>query len=448
MKNEKELFEEIENVLHAYEDAYTPGAWEEFVKKKKRPRGLIFIRIAAAAAVLLMLGYAAWLFVPSTPVDTENRQTKNTTKPPYIYPEKKPGHDSLTTDLAVVPPKSAGDNVAAPSRFAAPGQPVIAEQLTGHNGADEKLPVINRTDKTGQPARSANIAEISIPKKDSAAVVTNMQPLNNTNAPAIATTDAPSAVKPEPRRYERGTQRLNYDSLASLNKPKTLPADNKKSKSISYALLVSPSVGNQKMNFGTGVEVAYNINKNFSVSSGVSYAYVNAGSNRNGVPADATQNLSMKGYNASFSAPSTPSSFSNTNSSQTVQGVRLALSGLEIPLSFQYKTAGGFYLSAGVSAMSVIGNNLSYNYINNRSVSTPSANGFASTISVITEETTERSNENLSGYIGFYTFSAGKKVSFGRGKLNFAPFIKIPFNRVSSESIQLMHGGIQLGIGF
>jgi hypothetical protein len=260
----------------------------------------------------------------------------------------------------------------------------------------------------------------------------------------------PSVVKTEPKRYDRGAQRLNYDSLANLNKPKPRTTDEKKSKNLSYAVMVSPSVGNQKMNFGTGVEVAYNINKNISVSSGIAYAYVNAGSNRNST-LEATQNRSLQGYNSSFSTSASASntlSFDAPGSSQSVKGVKLALSGLEIPLSFQYKTKGGFFVNAGVSAMSVIGNDLSYNYINNRAVSTPSGSGLANTISVITEESTQKSNEKLKGYVGFYTLSAGKKINIGRGKLNFAPFIKIPFSRVSSENIQLMHGGVQLGFGF
>ncbi len=98
--------------------------------------------------------------------------------------------------------------------------------------------------------------------------------------------------------------------------------------------------------------------------------------------------------------------------------------------------------------MSVIRNSISYDYLNSRTISTSSGNGLSPTISVITEKTTQQSAETVNGVIGFYTFSAGKKVSFGKGKLNLAPFIKVPFNRVSSENLQLMHGGVQLGFGF
>lgn len=448
MKDEKDLFYEIKDVLHAHEDAYVPGAWEEFVKKKKRRPGIIFMRIAAAAAILLFVGYVAWLFVPLKP-DTEDHQTKNTTKPPYNYPKNNLGHDSLIANHAAVPQKNTGGNLTTATPLTAIKPPVANQAPSSQKAIYPLLPENNKADKPNKPIAADNIAEIVISKKDSTAVVTNNQPSNNIDAPSVIKPDLPAVVKTEPKRYDRGAQRLNYDSLANLNKPKPLATDKKKSQNLSYALMVSPSVGNQKMNFGTGVEVAYNINKNFSVSSGVSYAYVNAGSNRNAAPVEASQNYSLQGYSSSFSTKAADAtSLSAARSSQSVQGVKLALSGLEVPLNFQYKTKGGFYLSAGVSAMSVIGNDLSYNYISNRAVSTPSANGLTNNISVITEETTQKSPEKLTGYVGFYTLSAGKKLNFGRGKLHFAPFIKIPFTRVSSENIQLIHGGVQLGFGF
>ncbi|MGY3211276.1 hypothetical protein [Mucilaginibacter sp. HD30] len=445
MKDEKDLFYEIENVLHAHEDAYVPGAWEGFVKKKKRRPGLVYLRLVAAASVLLFLGYAAWLFKPSTPVDKEKNQTKNTTKPPYIYPETNPAHDSLAINQPVVPQKSGSGKATAPSLLTTPLPPGFPEQNLNRKVVKDAVAGVTKTDGNQKPVGTTNIAELLKLKTDSTAVANAINASKNTADQFVVIKDVPVVVKAEPKRYERGAQRLNYDSLADLNKPKPFAADKKKDKILSYALMVSPSVGNQKMNFGTGVEVAYNINKSFSVSSGIAYAYVNAGSNRNALPGDATRNYSLQGYNASYASPS--QSLSST-STQSVKDVKLALSGLEIPLSFQYKTKGGFFVSAGVSAMSVIGNDLSYNLISNHAVSSSSANGLANAISVVTEETTAKSNEKIAGYVGFYTLSAGKKINFGRGKLNFAPFIKIPFSGVSSENIQLMHGGVQLGFGF
>ncbi|MFD0749780.1 hypothetical protein ACFQZS_06480 [Mucilaginibacter calamicampi] len=451
MKNEQDLFNEIGNVLHTHEDAYVPGAWEEFVKKKKRTRGLVYIRLLAAAAVLLFLGYAAWLFVPVKQDGAEDQQTKNTAKPPYIHPKNSPGHDSLLAEQPVVPQK--GDNGAATAALplTTTQQPAPIEQILREKAVVKALPQVSKPDEFKNPSVSGNVAEVVKVKTDPAIIAGTVTPSKSSLDADVAityapVTNAPPTVNTEPKRYERGTQRLNYDSLANLNKPKPIDVDEKKHKNLSYAVLLSPSVGNQKMNFGTGVEVAYNINKNLSVSSGLSYTYVNASSTRGGGGLmDASPNYSLQGYNTSYSTK--PAAASST-SAQTLQGAKLALSGLEIPLSFQYKTKNGFYVSAGVSAMSVIANDLSYNYLNNRAVSTVSANGLANTISVVTEEITEKSSEKLSGYVGFYTLSAGKKINFGRGKLNFAPFIKVPFSRVSSQNIQLIHGGVQLGFGF
>jgi hypothetical protein len=46
--------------------------------------------------------------------------------------------------------------------------------------------------------------------------------------PSVVIKDVPSVVKAEPKRgMIRGAQRLNYDSLADLNKPKPAAADEK-----------------------------------------------------------------------------------------------------------------------------------------------------------------------------------------------------------------------------
>ncbi|PJJ84487.1 hypothetical protein [Mucilaginibacter auburnensis] len=439
MKNEQEFFGEIENVLHAHEDAYLPGAWEEFVKTKKRRRGLVYLRVAAAAAVLLMAGYAAWLFMPAKPVANNNQtQIKNTPKTPYIYPKNGPGTDSLTTDRAIASRKTLQEQLSENPA------PALKQKVTARNFTNDvfvEIPKqVNKREEITGSNNSQDIAATELPVKTENATTVTQQPdaTSNQTSPVLAA---------DPRRYERGSQRLSYDSLANLNKPKLVASENKKSNALSYSVMVSPSVGNQKMNFGTGVEVAYNINKNFALSSGIAYAYMNAGSNRSGTPTDGVQ-ADLRGYNSNYASSSLASSFNTSSSSRTVQSVQMALSGLELPISFQYKTNSGFYVSAGVSAMSVIRNNISYDYLDSRTVSTSSGKGLAPTISVITEKTTQQSTETVGGFIGFYTFSAGRKVSFGKGKLNIAPFIKVPFNRVSSENLQLMHGGVQLGFGF
>lgn len=439
MKNEQELFDEIGNVLHTHEDAYLPGAWEEFVKTKKRKRGFAYLRIAAAAAVLFIAGYVAWLFMPVKQVENVQPQTKNTPKPPYIYPKNGPGTDSLTTDRAIAFRNEAENQLPTGSGNGGAVKTPVVEQheITNNNGVE--MPVLtNQPSNTEQRIMPDDIAVANQAKQEAAAAVPQIDIKTDDTLPAIAAT--------EQRRYDRGTQRLNYDSLANLNKPKPTLVKNKSTNAFSYGVMVSPSVGNQKMNFGTGVEVAYNINKNFAVSSGVTYARVNAGSNRNGMPAEG-QRADFNGYNATFATPALASSF-GTSSTRAVQSVQMALSGVELPLNFQYKTKTGFFISAGVSAMSVISNTISYDYLDSRTVSTPSAKGLSSTISVVTEKTTQQSAETVNGFIGFYTLSAGKKINLGKGKLNFAPFIKVPFNRVSSENLQLMHGGVQLGFGF
>lgn len=427
MKNEERFFRDITDALHAHEDAYIDGAWETFLQKKKRRRFPVYIRLAGAAALLLLLGYAALLYVPkSAQKKSQKYQAKTITRPHKNIPKTIIDNESLTNSEVTTPKNnreelslaSAIDNREKTKPF--PASPDVSKSF--------ETPFKSLT------TDSVNIA-VNNPSKQEPVV--NSQPAKT----EIATTDV---IVRNAMQYNKSA-RLNYDSLAGLKKPEKTSTKNPTSnKVLSYALQLSPSVGNEKMNFGTGVELGYKLSKNFSVSAGIGYSYINAGANRGTSIPNATLSNAFNSYAASPSSNTATA----TSQSQSVKGVTLALSGLEVPLSFQYKTAGGLYFSAGVAAMSIIGNNLSYNYLNNRAESVASANGLSKDIRIVSEVSTQKSTENIRGYVGFYTFSAGKKINIGCTQLKFAPFVKIPFTGVSSEKIQLLHGGVQLGIGF
>lgn len=426
MKNEEQFFGDITDALHAHEDAYIDGAWESFVERKKRRRFPLYIKIASAAALLLILGYAALLYVPNSAQKKSQKYQAKTIIRPHQGDQKTVAEEGETNinatpaenDWKEDEPAIITNNLKMPKP--SPNSPNKNKGFEDYN-----------SDSTNIVAN--NIAATNnIPAKEPAVITqpVNIEPIVSENIAANI------------KRYNRN-ERLSYDSLAGLKKTEKTPVKSTlNTRAISYALQVSPSVGNEKLNFGTGVEVGYKLNKHISVSTGIGYSYINAGANRGTAITEGTYSNVANSYYAS------PSSNYATGTSQNVKGVRLALSGLEVPLSFQYKTAGGLYFSAGVAAMSIIGNNLSYNYLNNRVESVPSTNGLSTDIRIVSEESTKQSTENIRGYVGFYTFSAGKKLTIGHTQLKFAPFVKIPFTGVSSEKIQLLHGGVQLGIGF
>ena len=425
MNNEERFFSDITDSLHAHEDAYIDGAWEAFVDKKRRKRFPLYIRMAGAAALLLILGYAVLLYVPqSTQKKSRKYQAKNIIRPNQTNPKTSVDKEGLTDITGITPPSiNKKNSLTINNRNEERPKPLFYDPVEKYG---DGVPV--KTYTTDSSSIAFNNLSKTVPVSD--------------DQPTKSESSLPDVVSTNIKRYDKNA-RLNYNSLAGLKKPEKTPAKSAASnKALSYALQLSPSVGNERLNFGTGVEVGYKLSKNFSVSTGIGYSYINAGSNRGSLTPEATYS------NVSNSSSASPSSNYSSGTSQTVKGVRLALSGLELPLNFQYKTSGGLYFSAGVAAMSIIGNNLSYNYLNNRAESVASANGLTSDIRIISEESTKQSTENVRGYVGFYTFSAGKKITIGRTQLKFAPFVKIPFTGVSSEKIQLLHGGVQLGIGF
>lgn len=209
-----------------------------------------------------------------------------------------------------------------------------------------------------------------------------------------------------------------YDSLTN----RTAAITSTHSRKLTYSLVVSPSMSNKKINFGAGMELSYNLGNRFSINSGLMYTELNAKSDGKSL----------------YASNSTP------------QSANLAVSGIELPLGIRYQTDGGFYAAAGVSALGLVNDKLEYNFLQENTVASMEVKSGIATevLKVVAERKTEESIEPLSNYMGFFNFSAGKKQAFGNVNLNIGPFVKVPFNSVSSERIKLLQGGIKVSIDF
>jgi cytoskeletal protein RodZ len=436
MKNEDDFISQIEDTLHAHEDAYVPGAWEAFQQKRKRRRvAMLFFRAGTAAAVLLLLGYGAISFFSKQDPVNQFTQVKNHSNQP-LTKTPQAGNQNIITDSAVAIEKNNGTHSY---RDTARPMLVLAKP-------DTARPAQNLTKQaTAKPIQS--IAKYS-PVDKSSIIGKNTDPLMAANTPSTATninkpvdkfTVAADTARPaksavsaaqkgiiannQTQVYKQDSKPV-YDMLVK-NKSNHQPEElvKPKIKSLTYAVIVSPALGNQKVNFGTGVQVSYHFNNNLSVSGGLAYSALNASASGN-VSNDATRK---------------------------VQGVSLAVSGFEVPVGLQYKTDKGFYVSAGVIGMSVSNDHLNYNYLSQTTVTTlaPNASGLTeSVLRVATEEKTEESKEKINNYMGFYILSIGKKKAVGRNQINFGPFLRVPFGTVSSEKLNLTQGGVHLGFEF
>ncbi|MES2379166.1 MAG: hypothetical protein V4553_21420 [Bacteroidota bacterium] len=431
MENEDKFFGGIEDTLHSYEDAYPAGAWEGFSEKRKRRKAIVlFFRFGTAAAVLLFLSYFAIQFIRKEPVATQitqtkpiSREQKNTILQPK--PEINKNDGLVTSNKAVDQNKN---NQTEPT--------IDANKQHIATTNKDIVTTVNELAKAGtvqKPIVAAKdnpvIANVAVPDKTADV---------NNNANKAAGADSVKAINSvtttnviahtEVKKYN-GPSKSVYDSIFNnkTNSKVAVITAKKNEKNLSYGVVVSPALGNQKVNFGTGVEVAYKINKNFFVSSGIAYSSLNA------TGSDGLLNAAAPGAATSG------------------RDVSLQVSGFEVPIGLQYRTDNGFYVSAGVVAMGVTNNKLEYNYVAQTTAAVPTLNAAGLTqnsIRVVNEKKTEDSKEKLNNYLGFYIFSVGKKKKIGNNQVTFGPFVRVPFGAVSSQKISLFQGGITLGLDF
>jgi hypothetical protein len=419
MKKEDDFFSGIEDTLHSYEDAYVPGAWEDLQEKRKRRRMAIwFFRLGSAAAVLLLLSYAVIQFYAKTPVPAQFARAKKTVQPKNNKDIRSP-KENPTTDQFIATQKT--DTTI---------QQINKQILAKTNN-------LNSLFKPGAVYQPIVINKDDTDKNNTTAVIAQTKPVYQPAQKFVAADTASSdpvkfnasngVIARVPVKKYTGGSRSVYDSL--VNSKTNRQADvvmKKNEKNLTYSVIVSPAVGNQKFNFGTGLQVSYKIGNNLFVNSGVAYSSLNAASagNQGADPYKRTQN------------------------------VNLEVSGFEIPVGLQYRTKKGFYVSAGVMAMNVMNNHLQYDYLVEGTSSTLLASASSSTalapatVKAAPEQKTEESKEKINNVLGFYILSVGQKKTIGNKKFNFGPFLRVPFGPVSSENIRLLQGGISLGFDF
>ncbi len=383
-EQEQGFFNQIEDVLHTYEETYELGAWEEFdTNRKKNKRKWPLYMWTAAAIVLLIAGFG------------------------LLELTKK---DELLNNQVVVKNLNEPLNIKADTGMHSKKNPTIAiERLTVVAAQDEEI-IARRVNSIVTQAEQV----ITVQKNNSQSENITATP---SGTPTVIAMDKAIAQKQD--KFAPVTASA-YDSL--VNRNRVIASADKSAKKLTYSLVVAPSVSNQKMNFGAGMELSYALGKGISINSGLLYTAINAKSN--GKSLAASNNMS--------------------------RGASLAVSGIELPLGIQYQTDKGFYAAAGVSAVGLLNDKLEYSYLEESMVTKTEFNaGIATEVyKVVSERKTEESIQPLNNYMGFFNFSAGKKQAFGKVNLNIGPFIKVPFSSVSTERIKLLQGGVKISIDF
>ena len=393
MNNEQEqgFFKQIAKVLHAHEDAYEPGAWEEFdAIRKGKKRVIPFYIWFAAAVILLVASFGLY----------QINQINNLQPRPVLAKKVQ---------------KQTNPKVE-----------IISGSVTSAQLKAVEVRTIPHQKWRGAPVQNPSTILVKDSVKNVATNFSEVATVKST-IPQIENSRFIESTLPNINKIVQKGVKSNpvhagaYDSLLNYN-PLTKPIEKNAGK-ITYSVVVAPSFSNEKVNFGAGMELSYAINPKLSINSGLIYS--------------------------SFNAKSDGKSLTN-NSISPSQSASLALTGIELPLGIQYQTSKGFYAMAGVSAVGLINENLEYTFLEERMVTVTevSLGGTAEVFKVVSEEKTQKSVAPLNNYMGFFNFSAGKKQVIGNMNVNIGPFVKIPFSSVSVERIKLLQGGLRLSVDF
>lgn len=404
MNKEQKFFNKIEEILKSHQEEYIPGSWEEFSREKRKKRKTILLwRWTGAAAVLLLLAYSSFEFF-----STETSQNK-------VQTISHSNHGIITKDTSI----TEGHEERSLLKLNKTTESYSLKQTRKKVSENEKPLLDIKTVKIFANDRISDsrlhpdiIGKIGA-NEGLAAIDTIIARSSPTEISVVSNPLANVSDHNSDKKVPTFTNLTNQDVIVTKEK---------EGKKFVYSLVLSPSMGNQKLNLGTGLDVSYHIDNNISLSGGIMYSSLSAEKNINDGGAG----------------------------NKKLQDVELAISGFEVPIRLEYQTKDGFYLTAGLSGMSVTNDKLAYNYITQTTQIITEVSGGVSreTVKIVSQESTEQSPEKIRNYIGFYTFSAGTKKAFGSNNINVGPFIKIPFGSVSSEKIKLIQGGFRLSFDF
>lgn len=393
-KDQQEIFfKKLEDTLKNYQDNYQPGAWEEFDLNRKQKRLRWPIYFWAAASILIVVACALFLINSTKQIKDQQQQllTKIAQSPKKIADSPKQLHvdDFMCTIEKQVSP--------------------LAIKISNDHEISNKLKLKTRH------INFSSVEPDSVVKNNSAqGEIAFNSPINSEML-----NDQKEVTRTYIKKSPSDLPVLagSYDSLTNHGL-KTIV----KSPKLGYAFVLAPSLRHQKLAIGAGVELSYRLGSSLSINGGVLYSSFYAQSAKNGT----------------------------VNESNQASQVSLSIAGIEVPLGLEFRNQSGFYASAGISALGLIDDKLTYSFFQERIISQTTVVGGLETevFKVVSEKKVEKSKESINDMIGFFNFSAGKKQKIGDIDLNIGPFLKVPFNSISSERIKLLQGGIRVGIAF
>ncbi|TCK80585.1 hypothetical protein [Albibacterium bauzanense] len=412
MKNKEDrIIEEIRETLMNYELPYEEGAWEKFCKKKQatelisipakdfnRTSFLGIRRIMAVAASLILLISIVSVF-KAYHSDSQLKITN-------IEREKSNDRESKeSTDSSSPITQMEEENEKIEVHKGVKVQDTrIAQQ---HFNAESKIKGIKEENINSIAASEVEVSKVE--EKEQIVEAERMRPdSNKKEIELISPFESPVFLS-----ENIGNREGNPNNDENWK----------------FGVELSSSFISDKMNYGGGVFTERRLSDKVSLTSGLVFTKINAANEMKPV---------------------------EISSSTRKVGVESSMQALDIPLSIVYQVSDGFYASMGVSLLTVLDENKSYQYetdvVSQSFVKDPKTGVESTVYSTVTRQYTEPVKEADSkgnNNIGYFNLSIGKKQDFyGKTKLLLEPFLKVPVGKLSDREVKLMNAGLKIKVMF
>ncbi len=437
---EKDIVDRIVDQLKATEELpYQDGAWERFradhlpktVRKRIVP---IWMSSAAACVALAVLGF--WYFSPGETDLSQPTFTSISTQQPATSNVEKLKSDEVHNQLS-----GSSEEL----------QPQLDIHYNSISGADQnnRLSAVHVAKSwmiKFQPTLSAASTDIHNTIKSSGKKLY-----------FYPDADEAEVVKRSERTFPSVFADNKATSTATMQE---VVGESKRfsfNDKFDFGVVVAPSSTDQRVNFGGGLMLSYNVTKQLSVRTGASFQQYEVGTLR-----DPSQIASME----VAASPDRPlqtdvgmagsSLMARVPLIPNVNAITGMVRTIDIPLEAKYSFYKGLYAGAGISYATVLGQQRFAHYIENVNAN-PYGSGLPSNESemraavqpVVRTMESANTNVNSSGFGGFVNMSVGKEMKLKRGpSVSLEPYVKLPVGSFKRADMNYTNGGLRIITNF
>ena len=401
-ETDKKIAERIRNALENWEERYFPGAWENFVNRRKRRRRIIFIKSASGIAAGLI---GVWLiFQVLVPESNNNRLETN-----FKTPEKINQTEKL------------------------PEKETISGQLRGQVVQDVKSAISGKSEKNGtEPRLKKNVVQKE--KLPQVAIEETIALLDSVPVKTSAPTDFADTLLEENGKGVSDTEKNvsvfpNETEIVRFNAEKQKAGPDKMRFGIHFSPGFNSTTSNSTFAFSGGISADFRLSRALFLTTGIQAE---------------RQNVHSQKPNKEFMAID----------NQTTADLLL----LDVPLNITWKFLTGkstaYYVSGGISSLAYLNESYKNKSTTQEQVEVVKEENGQETVEyevVIRETVTYESvlplkTFDLAGRLNLM-MGAEHKITPGL-HLHIEPYVKIPLSGLGAQNLKFTTSGVTCKVSF